>query len=238
MSLKPAGSRALANERLRGPRGILNDAARNPYIYLMLLPAILFYLVFFYAPMLGLSIAFKDYSVGRGIIASPWIGLRHFRDFFVSYYFWRSITNTILINFYDLLFGFPAPIIFALLLNELRGTGFKRTVQTITYTPSFHLDGRCVRMLVDFLAADGLVNSLVDSLGLVEPVRIWRLRSTSGRSTSAPASGRSLGGAASSIWRPSRPSTLSSTTRRRSTALGVGASLSASPCQASCLPSS
>jgi putative aldouronate transport system permease protein len=169
--LTSGSAAALADKRPHGLRGILADIARNPYIYLMLLPAILFYLVFFYAPMFGVAIAFKDYSVGRGIFGSPWIGLRHFRDFFQSYYFWRLLRNTILINFYDLLFGFPAPIIFALLLNELRGSAFKRTVQTVTYMPHFISTVVVCGMLVDFLAIDGLINNLIESLGVGKSVQ-------------------------------------------------------------------
>ncbi|WP_019533186.1 ABC transporter permease [Paenibacillus ginsengihumi] len=142
------------------------DLRRNKLLYLMVLPVIAYYLIFDYGPMYGLQIAFKDYSPGAGIWASPWVGFDHFIEFFNSYYFWRLIRNTLLINIYELLFGFPAPIILALLLNELRRQWFKRIVQTITYLPHFISIVVIVGMLVDFLARDGIVNQLLAVFGV------------------------------------------------------------------------
>ncbi|WP_028551591.1 ABC transporter permease [Paenibacillus sp. UNC451MF] len=142
------------------------DLRRNKLLYLMVLPVIAYYVIFDYGPMYGLQIAFKDYSPGTGIWGSPWVGLDHFVQFFDSYYFWRIIRNTLLINVYELIFGFPAPIILALLLNELRRQAFKRIVQTITYLPHFISIVVVVGMLVDFLARDGVVNQLLLSLGI------------------------------------------------------------------------
>lgn len=113
------------------------DIRRNPYIYLMLIPVLAFYLLFCYKPMYGIIIAFKDFSPRRGIMGSPWAGLDYFIQFFSSPYFMRTLRNTIAINVYGLAFSFPAPIILALLLNELKNGLFKRTVQTITYLPHF-----------------------------------------------------------------------------------------------------
>nr|WP_284646731.1 ABC transporter permease subunit [Paenibacillus chinjuensis] len=141
------------------------DLKRNKLLYLMVLPVIAYYLIFDYGPMYGLQIAFKDYSPGDGIWSSPWVGFNHFVEFFNSYYFWRLIRNTLLINVYELIFGFPAPIILALLFNELRRQYFKRIVQTITYLPHFISVVVVVGMLVDFLARDGLVNQLLSMLG-------------------------------------------------------------------------
>ncbi|MDQ1914141.1 ABC transporter permease subunit [Paenibacillus sp. GD4] len=141
------------------------DLKRNKLLYLMVLPVIAYYLIFDYGPMYGLQIAFKDYSPGDGIWSSPWVGFNHFVEFFNSYYFWRLIRNTLLINVYELIFGFPAPIILALLFNELRRQYFKRIVQTITYLPHFISIVVVVGMLVDFLARDGLVNQLLSMLG-------------------------------------------------------------------------
>nr|WP_246627262.1 ABC transporter permease subunit [Paenibacillus solanacearum] len=142
------------------------DLRRNKLLYLMVLPVIAYYVIFDYGPMYGLQIAFKDYSPGTGIWGSPWAGLEHFKQFFDSYYFWRIIRNTLLINVYELIFGFPAPIILALLLNELRRQAFKRIVQTITYLPHFISIVVVVGMLVDFLARDGVVNQLLSTFGL------------------------------------------------------------------------
>jgi putative aldouronate transport system permease protein len=142
------------------------DIRRNKLLYLMVLPVIAYYVIFDYGPMYGLQIAFKDYSPGDGIWGSRWIGLANFTEFFQSYYFWRLIRNTLLISVYELIFGFPAPIILALLLNELRKQAFKRIVQTVTYLPHFISVVVVVGMLVDFLARDGVVNQVLGYLGV------------------------------------------------------------------------
>ncbi|WP_426447380.1 ABC transporter permease [Paenibacillus sp. S-38] len=144
------------------------DLRRNRVIYLMALPVLLYYGVFEYGPMYGLQIAFKDYSLGDGILGSPWVGFKHFQEFFESFYFWRLIRNTLLLSLYDLLFGFPAAIGLALLLNELRVQWFKRTIQTVTYLPHFISIVVVVGMMVDFLARDGVVNQLLMVLGMPE----------------------------------------------------------------------
>lgn len=141
------------------------DLKINRYIYLMLLPVITYYIIFLYFPMYGLQIAFKDFSPGAGLLGSPWVGFKHFETFFNSYYFWRLLRNTLLLSIYELLFAFPASIILALLLNELRSNKFKRLVQTITYMPHFISIVVICGILVDFLARDGLINDLIASLG-------------------------------------------------------------------------
>ncbi|MBB3113322.1 ABC-type polysaccharide transport system permease subunit [Paenibacillus phyllosphaerae] len=98
---------------------IRKDLIRNRMIYLMLLPVIAYYALFHYGPMYGLLIAFKDYGIADGVWRSPWVGFTHFQHFFENPYFWRLIRNTFMINIYELLFAFPAPIILALLLNEI-----------------------------------------------------------------------------------------------------------------------
>lgn len=132
----------------------------NKYLYLMFLPVLAYYVVFHYFPMYGATIAFKDYSPIKGILGSDWIGLRHFEDFFQSYYFWRILKNTLLISLYSLLFEFPAPIVLALLINEVRHRAFKRTVQTITYMPYFISLVVICGLVTDFTNADGLINRL------------------------------------------------------------------------------
>lgn len=138
---------------------------KNKAIYWMALPVVLYFLVFKYMPMYGAIIAFKDYTVGKGIWGSEWVGLQHFRDFFESYYFWRILKNTLLLSFYQLLFGFPAPILLALLLNELRHELFKRTVQTVSYIPHFISIVVICGMVVDFSARGGLFNTIITFFG-------------------------------------------------------------------------
>lgn len=142
---------------------------RNRFIYLMLLPVCSYYILFHYVPMYGLLIAFKDYGLADGIWGSPWVGLDHFQNFFNNYYFWRLMRNTVLINIYELLFAFPAPIILALLLNEIRFILFKRIVQTISYLPHFISIVVVVGMIVDFSARDGLINNILFFFGM-EPI--------------------------------------------------------------------
>lgn len=116
----------------------LSDHIRNEWqIYLMLLPTIIWMIVFLYKPMYGLQIAFKDYSIFRGVAASPWIGFEHFETLFNNDQFLRAVKNTVIISALNLLFGFPAPILLALMFNEILHATLKRTAQTIVYLPHF-----------------------------------------------------------------------------------------------------
>jgi putative aldouronate transport system permease protein len=144
---------------------LLRDLRRNKYIYFMALPVVAYYIIFHYIPIYGIQIAFRDYSPGTGFLNSPFVGFKHFISFFDSFYFWRLIKNTLMINFYELIFGFPMPIIFALLLNEIRRTWFKRTVQTISYLPHFISVVIIAGMITDFVARDGLINQFITMLG-------------------------------------------------------------------------
>jgi len=144
---------------------LLRDLRRNKYIYLMALPVVAYYFIFQYLPIYGIQIAFRDYSPSTGFLNSPFVGFKHFLSFFNSYYFWRLIKNTLMINFYELLFGFPMPILFALLLNEIRRSWFKRTVQTISYLPHFISVVIIAGMITDFVARDGLINQFIMLLG-------------------------------------------------------------------------
>src|SRR5260221_3736582 len=140
---------------------IARDWRRNKYLYLMLLPVVLYYFIFHYIPMYGSVIAFQDFNPAKGIAGSPWVGLQIFNSFVQSCYFTRLIRNTLVISSLDLVLGFPAPIILALLLNELRWGPFRRLVQTITYMPHFISIVVIVGMMVDFTAKDGLFNTLL-----------------------------------------------------------------------------
>ncbi len=132
----------------------------------MLLPVVLFYVLFHYQPMYGAQIAFKDFSPARGILGSRWVGLKHYVAFFNSYYAARVIWNTIALNVLDVLFGFPAPIILALLLNEVRNSLFKRSVQTTTYLPHFISMVVVCGIILDFLDRDGVINQVLGFLGV------------------------------------------------------------------------
>jgi putative aldouronate transport system permease protein len=135
------------------------------YIF-FLLPAVIITFVFIYIPMWGAQIAFRDYLPTRGIWGSPWVGLRHFRRFAASYQFWNLLRNTLGISIYQLLAGFPLPIILALALNQLKDGPFKRFTQTVTYAPHFISVVVLVGLLHVFLnPRNGLVNVLFMAIG-------------------------------------------------------------------------
>lgn len=141
------------------------DLKRNKSIYLIGIPVILFYILFHYKPMYGTMIAFFDYSPRRGLAGSDFIGLQNFIDYFESPFFFRTLKNTLMISFGDLLIGFPAPIILALLLNEVKNAKFKKTVQTITYLPHFISMVVICGMLLEFCLTTGLFNDIIEALG-------------------------------------------------------------------------
>ena len=140
---------------------IRKDFIRNKWIYLMALPVLGFYLLFHYVPMYGASIAFRDFSPVRGIMNSPWVGFVHFENFFGSVHAWRVIRNTFLLSFYSMVWGFPAPIIFALLLNEVGSPLYKRFSQTLSYLPHFISLVVACSLVVTFVSSQGLVNDII-----------------------------------------------------------------------------
>lgn len=142
-------------------RTVAKDFVRNKYIYMMVVPVVIYYIIMHYMPMYGAVIAFKQFNIAKGIWNSPWVGFKHFQEFFESYYFWRVVRNTPLINFYGLIFGFPAPIILALLLNEIRAALFKRVIQTATYLPHFISLIVICGMIIDFVGREGLINDII-----------------------------------------------------------------------------
>lgn len=144
---------------------VKKDWMRNRSLYLMIIPVLIFYILFHYKPMYGAIIAFKDYTPALGIAESPWVGWDNFTRFFSSVYFGRLIRNTILLSFYSLLFGFPAPIILALLLNEVKNKKFKGLTQTVTYLPHFISMIVVTGMLVDFSMTSGLFNDIIELFG-------------------------------------------------------------------------
>lgn len=149
-------------------RRLGKDLKRYSGAYIMAIPVVAFYLLFCYKPMYGILIAFKDYSPAAGIWGSDWApnhGLQHFVDFFQSYYFGRILKNTLVISLTSILFGFPAPIILALLLNELRNENFKRITQTISYMPHFISLVVICSMIKLFTSDKGLVTYLLSFLG-------------------------------------------------------------------------
>jgi putative aldouronate transport system permease protein len=135
----------------------LKDFMLNKYLYLLMIPVVAYYAIFHYLPMYGAIIAFKNFSPVKGIWGSDWAGLYHFNAFFSSYYFWRLLKNTLLLSLYTLVFEFPAPVILALLLNEVNNRYFKNIVQTIAYMPYF----------ISIVVISGIVKDFTNSSGLI-----------------------------------------------------------------------
>ena len=144
--------------KLKRRSGFWEEVKKYKGAYLMAIPGILFYLIFLYGPMFGVIIAFQDYSPALGFFKSDWVGLKHFQDFCSSAHFVRTVRNTVTISMLDLLLSFPAPIILALLLNELKAQKFKKIVQTITYIPHFISLVVICGMISAFAMKDGVIN--------------------------------------------------------------------------------
>jgi putative aldouronate transport system permease protein len=164
-------SRAIPNVKLNSVKltkwTVVKKSLRKNYdLYLLLVPVILYFLIFDYYPMYGVQIAFKNFLPAKGIWGSEWIGFDHFTRFFDSYYFVRLIRNTLGISVYQLAIGFPVPLILALLINEVGSKRFKKVVQTVTYAPHFLSTVVMVGMIMLFLSPQyGFVNHLIAFFG-------------------------------------------------------------------------
>jgi len=144
----------------------IRNVYRCRYLYSIILLPLAYYLIFHYGPMYGAQIAFRNFNPFEGIWNSPWVGFKYFKQFFDSYYIVRLLRNTLLINIYGLVVGFPAPIILALMINEVRNNYFKRTVQTIVYLPHFISTVVVAGMIIAFLSPrSGIINTIIVALG-------------------------------------------------------------------------
>lgn len=148
---------------------VVTDFKKHWVIYAIALLCLSYYFVFRYAPMGGLQIAFKNYRPARGLWGSKWVGFKWFKQFFSSYYFPRLLRNTLTINLLSLLIGSTLPIVLALLLNEVRSSAYKRTVQTVTYMPHFVSLVVACGIVLDILSYDGLFNQVLSLFG-VSPI--------------------------------------------------------------------
>lgn len=146
---------------------VARDVTKRPALYIIMLPVILYYILFCYKPMYGALIAFTDYTPGRPLL-SNWVGFENFLDFFKARDFNRLIFNTINISFSSIVYGFPAPIILALLMNELRSRRFTRVVQTISYMPHFISMVVICGMIHQFTTSTGVITQMLVSLGVLD----------------------------------------------------------------------
>jgi len=145
---------------------LIKDIRMHKGAYLIVLPVVVFYILFHYRPMYGLIIAFKNYSPAKGIMGSSWAGFKHFEDFLTNPYFWRLMRNTLTISLSNLIFSFPAPIILALLLNEIKNKAFLRGSQMIMYIPHFISLVVICGMIINFTDIDGVINDLLNVFGI------------------------------------------------------------------------
>ena len=138
---------------------------QNKLLYWMLLPSVVYVLVFNYLPMAGLTMAFQDYSLVKGIFGSKFVGLKNFREFFGGMYFGRTLSNTLILSLLDLLICFPAPIVLALMLNEVQHLRYKKAIQTVSYIPHFISMVVAAGLIKEFTNSGGVVAKIVEALG-------------------------------------------------------------------------
>ena len=173
MSLKKKEAKvAVAAPLGKKKNPFIHDLKTNYNLYLMILPCLLMFVLFFYMPMYGVIISFKDYDMLDGIMMSPWadnFGFEHFVKFFTGRYAYRIIRNTLVLGFLNMICNFFPPIILAILMNEAKSVAFKKTVQTVTYLPYFVPIVVVVGMMQYMLGATGVVNTMLMSYGL-EPI--------------------------------------------------------------------
>lgn len=156
------------------PKSLGRRLLRQWDLQLMVIPALMFIFVFSYVPMYGVLMAFQNYDIFLGFWDSPWVGLDNFKEFLNAPEFWQVMRNTVGISFFKLLFGFPAPIILALMLNEIRGMFFKRIVQTVSYLPHFLSWVIVSGFVINLLSADfGSWNMLLEKLGMIDEPVNW-----------------------------------------------------------------
>jgi len=153
------------NKQQNSLKRLGKDLRKYSGAYLLVIPVVLYYLIFCYKPMYGIIIAFKNFRPGKGIWGSDWVGLQHFIDFFGSFYFSRVLTNTLVISITTLLINFPIPIILALLLNEVKNQKFKRITQTVSYMPHFISMVVFCGLIKIFVSDKGVITSIVSFLG-------------------------------------------------------------------------
>lgn len=141
------------------------DLKKNRSKYILVIPVLLYYILFCYKPMYGVIIAFFDYRPARGIFGSDFVGLENFVNFFTGRYFIRTLRNTLLLSLGNLIFCFPSAIILALMLNEVKNMRFKKVTQTLTYLPHFISSVVICGMILQFVQSDGLINDVIAFFG-------------------------------------------------------------------------
>lgn len=168
MSMAKTQTKIINRPKLSFDERVRRDMKKNWKLYLLFLPILVYFLIFKYAPMLGLSISFMNYKPAKGFFGSKWVGFSHFQNFFSDPYFFRLLRNTVTISLSTLIFSFPSAIILALLINELRSRKLSRTVQTITYMPHFISTVVICGIIRDLTSRTGGVTMLLTGFGMAQ----------------------------------------------------------------------
>ncbi len=156
---------------------LAENIRNHPLLYVLALPVTAYYLIFNYYPMYGVLMAFQDFKPALGIWGSRWVGLKHFEKFIGGIYFWRLVRNTLSINLGMLLVGFPIPILFALLLNEIPHRGFQRVTQTVTYMPHFISSVVVCGLMLQFCGSNGILTRVLAALSLTPQTNLFTVPS-------------------------------------------------------------
>ncbi len=147
------------------------DWRMNKGLYFLIFPIVVYLIVFNYVPMAGIVLGFERFTPKNGVYMSEWVGLKHFVTFFSSVFFVRVLKNTLILSLYSVIFGFPAPIIFALLLNELDNEYYKKVIQVVSYMPNFISTVVISGIIIDFVSTDGVITDLLVSIGFLSEAK-------------------------------------------------------------------
>lgn len=147
------------------------DWRMNKGLYFLIIPVVLYLIIFNYLPMAGIVLGFERFTPKNGVYMSEWVGLKHFATFFSSVFFVRVLKNTMILSLYSVIFGFPAPIIFALLLNELDNEYYKKVIQVVSYMPNFISTVVISGIIIDFVASDGVITDLLVKVGFLKEAK-------------------------------------------------------------------
>ena len=144
------------------------DFRENRVVYLLMLPILVYFFIFHYLPIFGIVMSFQDFNLADGIFGSQWVGLENFKNLFMGEDFLRALKNTVIIGLFNLVLGFPAPIVFALIVNNIRFKRARRGIQTISYMPNFVAPVVVANILITFCASDGVITQLLTLFGVEE----------------------------------------------------------------------
>ena len=147
------------------------DFRMNKGLYFLILPVVVYLIIFNYVPMAGIVLGFERFTPKNGVYMSEWVGLKHFVTFFSSVFFVRVLKNTLILSLYSIIFGFPAPIIFALLLNELDNEYYKKVIQVVSYMPNFISTVVISGIIIDFVASDGVITDMLVKVGFLKEAK-------------------------------------------------------------------